>query len=69
MELIFEWNINKAKSNLQKHQIAFEEAKTVFYDPLLLTYPDEFHSDHEDRMISIGYSSQQQLLLAQYSWG
>ena len=63
MELIFEWDINKARSNLHKHGISFEEAKTIFNDPLLLTYPDDFHSSTEDRFVSIGYSSRQRFLL------
>lgn len=54
MELIFEWDSDKAQSNLRKHGVSFEEAKTVFNDPLLLTYPDDFHSATEDRLISIG---------------
>lgn len=63
MELIFEWDARKAKTNQDKHGISFEEAKTVFNDPMLLTYPDEFHSDAEERMISIGYSIRQRILL------
>ena len=63
MELIFEWDVSKARINLKKHRVSFEEAKTVFNDPLLLTYPDELHSETEERYISMGYSSQQRLLL------
>ena len=63
MEFIFEWDADKAKSNLGKHGVSFEEAKTVFSDPLLLTYPDDFHSATEERLLSIGYSSRQRLLL------
>lgn len=48
MELIFEWDVSKARINLKKHRISFEEAKTVFNDPLLLTYADEFHSETEE---------------------
>lgn len=64
MELVFEWDARKAKSNIKKHQVSFDEAKTIFNDPNLLTYPDEFHSDLEERYISIGYSSQSRILLA-----
>ena len=64
MELIFEWNAKKARSNLRKHDISFEEAKTIFNDPLLATFPDEFQSSSEDRFISIGYSAQERILLA-----
>lgn len=41
MKLIFEWDENKAKANLQNHKIHFDEVKTIFNDPLLLTFPDE----------------------------
>ena len=63
MNLVFEWDRRKARTNVQKHGISFEEAKTVFNDPLLLTYPDDLHSEDEARYISIGYSSQPRLLL------
>lgn len=63
MKLIFEWDASKARSNLKKHRISFKEAKTVFNDPLLLTYPDDLHSETEERFISIGYSSQRRILL------
>lgn len=64
MKLIFEWDSNKAETNLQKHDVGFDEAKTIFNDPLLLSYPDELHSDEEERFISIGYSFQERILLA-----
>lgn len=63
VELIFEWDANKARSNLSKHGVSFEEAKTIFNDPFLLTYPDDFHSATEDRFVSIGHSGRQRLLL------
>ena len=47
MKLIFEWDINKAKSNLQKHRVDFDEARTIFYDPSLYTFKDDLHSDTE----------------------
>jgi hypothetical protein len=55
--LIFEWDRKKAEKNIRRHQIPFEEAKTVFNDPFLLTYGDEFHSSEENRCISIGKSA------------
>ncbi len=55
MKLIFEWDAKKANANIRKHRVTFDEARTVFDDPLLVTYPDDFHSDHEDRYISIGF--------------
>ena len=64
MKLIFEWNANKARENLRKHQVSFEEARTIFNDPLMVTYPDDEHSQTEERLISIGISSVKRLLLA-----
>lgn len=63
MDLLFEWDANKARENLRKHKISFEEAKTIFNDPLLLTFPDEEHSQNEERLISIGLSAKSNLLL------
>ena len=63
MELLFEWGENKARENLKKHRVSFEEAKTVFNDPLLITFPDEEHSEAEDRYISIGTSAPNKVLL------
>ena len=53
----FEWDRGKAKSNLSKHGVSFEEAATVFGDPLSLTISDPGHSDKEDRFVTIGISS------------
>jgi hypothetical protein len=63
MELIFEWDADKALTNFKKHGVGFEEAKTVFSDPWLLTYRDEIHSGIEPRFISMGYSGHQRLLV------
>ena len=52
----FEWNSDKASSNLSKHGITFEEATTIFGDPLSLTIPDPLHSEKEDRYVTIGLS-------------
>jgi len=60
---IFEWNEEKAKTNLQKHKISFEEAETVFDNQFLITFPDDFHSIEEERFISIGYSNINRILL------
>ena len=64
MSLRFEWDDEKAVENLRKHKINFDEAKTIFGDPELLTVFDEKHSDEEDRFISVGTSSQSRVLLA-----
>lgn len=64
MILIFEWDAKKANTNIRKHRVSFDEAKTIFDDPLLVTYPDDFHSDDEERYISIGFSTHNRILLA-----
>jgi hypothetical protein len=56
MELVFEWDEQKAESNERKHGIGFREAKTVFGDPLALTVFDAGHSDDEDRFRTMGVS-------------
>ena len=51
MHLKFEWDINKAATNLNKHGISFEEAVSVFKDPVALIFDDEWHSSDEEREI------------------
>lgn len=63
MNLVFEWDEKKARTNVQKHRVGFDEARTVFGDPQLLTYPDDCHSEAEDRCISIGRSARSRVLL------
>ena len=63
MNFQFEWNRQKAKLNLQKHNINFEEAKTVFQDPLAYIFDDEWHSVGEQREIIIGHDLRNRLLL------
>jgi uncharacterized DUF497 family protein len=57
MSELFEWNPEKAESNLKKHEVSFEEAATVFADPLSLTVPDPLHSQDENRFAITGYSN------------
>ena len=52
----FEWDPSKARANLRKHQVTFEEAATVLRDPLAITIFDPDHSQEEDRYITIGTS-------------
>jgi uncharacterized DUF497 family protein len=59
----FEWDPEKAKRNLTKHGVSFDEAVTAFYDPLSATFDDPDHSDEEQRYITIGFSSQGRLLV------
>ncbi len=63
MSIRFEWDPNKALENLQKHGVAFEEAATVFGDYLSMTVPDPDHSTQEDRLITVGSSSHNRLLM------
>jgi uncharacterized DUF497 family protein len=56
----------KAAANLKKHRVAFEEAVTVFYDPLAATFGDPDHSDDESRLITVGYSSRGRLLVVSH---
>ena len=65
--MIYEWDPKKANRNLREHGVSFEEAATVFLDPLAITYPDPDHSDdEEDREITIGYSTKQRLLFVSH---
>jgi len=59
----FEWDDEKASSNLKKHDVSFEEGSTIFNDPLLATIVDPDHSEHEERYISMGISVQGRLLV------
>jgi len=52
----FEWDTQKAASNLARHGVSFDEASTVFGDPLARTVPDEDHSIDEERELTIGLS-------------
>ncbi|TAJ10964.1 MAG: BrnT family toxin [Nitrospirae bacterium] len=63
MGLIFEWDEKKARRNLSKHAVSFEEASTVFGDVLSLTVPDLIHSTEEDRFVIIGRSDRGRLLV------
>ncbi|TAN41500.1 MAG: BrnT family toxin [Nitrospirae bacterium] len=63
----FEWDRDKAKGNNSKHKVSFDEAVTVFYDPLSATFNDTDHSIEEQRFITIGYSSRGRLLLISHT--
>lgn len=57
MEIKFDWDPEKAEINLKKHNVSFEEAKTVFYDPNAKLIADPDHSEEEDRFIILGISN------------
>jgi len=63
----FEWDPKKAKQNLTKHGVSFDEAVTAFYDPLSATFDDPDHSENEQRYITIGFSSQGRLLVVAHA--
>jgi len=64
MEYInFEWDENKNAINKKKHNISFEEAKTVFYDEEALVIEDSEHSEYEERFIILGMSASLKLLV------
>jgi uncharacterized DUF497 family protein len=63
----FAWNESKAATNLQKHGVSFEEAKTVFDNPLAVIFDDEIHSINEQREIIIGHSWRNRLLLVSFT--
>lgn len=67
MKLLFEWDEEKAKTNIKKHGISFDEATTVFLDPFSITIPDPNHSVDEQRYISTGNSDKGRVLLVVYT--
>ena len=58
----FEWNPSKAQSNLKKHGVSFEEAKSIFYDELAIQFYDNDNSESEDRIIMLGISKELNVL-------
>lgn len=63
----FEWDKRKATSNLKKHGVSFDEASTVFDDPSALIFPDDDHSEAEERELIIGYSVVRRLLIVGFT--
>jgi hypothetical protein len=64
----FEWFHGKAESNVEKHDgVSFEEAQTVFDDPMQYHYPDDPHSIEEQRFICLGMSSRGKALTVVYT--
>ncbi|MFM2112728.1 MAG: hypothetical protein RLZZ271_1388 [Pseudomonadota bacterium] len=59
----FEWDETKAASNQRKHGVSFDEAVSVFGDPMALTFSDTDHSDNEDRSRTYGLSNEGRLLV------
>jgi uncharacterized DUF497 family protein len=63
----FEWDPGKARRNRRKHRVSFQEAATVFGDPLAATYPDPDHSTAEQRFITVGMSSAGRTLMVAHA--
>jgi uncharacterized DUF497 family protein len=63
----FEWDSEKAAENLEKHGVDFQEASTIFGDPLEVTISDPGHSEGEARFLSLGLSVKAQLLVVAYT--
>lgn len=63
----FDWNANKATKNWQDHQVSFQEAVSVFGDPLSVTAPDPDHSLVENRYIIVGRSENDRLLMVAHT--
>ena len=61
--LIFEWDPKKANRNIKKHGVSFDEASTAFQDTLSLTIDDPLHSDNEMRIVLIGMSYKNRILV------
>ena len=67
MPLLFQWDPKKARGNRQKHEVSFDEACTVFNDPLAVIFPDEAHSFSGQREIIVGHSVLSRLLIVSFT--
>jgi uncharacterized DUF497 family protein len=67
MLLSFEWDDAKARENLRKHRVGFEEATEIFRDPLSITVPDPSHSLHESRFTILGLTQRDRALVVVYT--
>ena len=67
MSLEFEWDREKARVNLAKHGVSFEEVLTVFADPLARIFDDKEHSNDEPREIIIGHSIARRLIVVSFT--
>jgi len=62
-KLVFEWEIKKNKTNINKHGVSFEKAQTVFFDDIAIQFWDETHSKTEERFLMLGMSNKTRILL------
>ena len=63
----FEWDEKKHRTNLSKHGISFDEASTIFDDPLYIDFYDPDHSEKEQRYIIFGDSERGRILMVSYT--
>ena len=68
MNLHFEWDPQKAASNLRKHGVSFLEASQVFDDPLAIRLVDEDHPDQEERWVTLGQVASHRLVVTVHTW-
>ena len=66
-DLAFEWDPGKAASNLKHHGVSFDEAASVFRNPLAQVLPDPTHSQGEERAIMVGHAAGGRLLLVVFT--
>ena len=62
-DLTFEWDERKNRENRRKHGVSFEEARSVFFDPLAVEFSDDAHNETEDRFLLLGVSARLRILL------
>lgn len=67
MDLQFTWDPGKAEANVRKHGVSFEDASTVFRNPLAKVLPDPIHSEREERSLIVGHSAGGRLLLVVFT--
>ena len=67
MGYLFGWDLKKAESNARKHGVTFDEASTVFGDPLALLMADPDHSVYEQRYVLLGMTNRRKLLVVAYA--
>jgi len=67
MDLAFEWDPSKAAANVRKHGVTFDEASTVFGDPLASVFADPDHSLAEERLVLVGRSHRDRVLVVMFT--
>ena len=64
----FEWDSDKAATNVAKHGVSFDEASTTFEDVLSITISDPLHSEDEERFVLVGHSCRDRLLVVVHTY-